>query len=63
MNRKQKKLRYIRTKNAYRFFRIPLLSANSITISGKSYSFKFEDVAGKRGNVLLFTNEFYNKIF
>lgn len=62
MNRRQRKLKYIRTKNAYRILKISYTAETSITTSSGIVRFSFDDVAGHRGKTILFTNEFYNRI-
>lgn len=62
MNRKTRKLNFIRTKNCYRKFGISLDSSNSITVKGRTLSFTFKDVVRERNGCMVFTNEFYSKL-
>lgn len=62
MNRKRRKLEYIRRKNAYRKMGLKLDSVNTITYNYRTFSFYFTDVVRMKGVVLIFTKKFYERL-
>jgi hypothetical protein len=64
INRKTRKVKKIRIKNAYRILKLNFLSENRIIIGVISYKFTPNDVFGlRRPKTLVFTREFMEKVW